>query len=227
VTVDVGNSSIGVVSWRDGESRLVRHAQPEAAAGGLQGAVAIVSVAPERLRRLLAALPAGARPRVFEQAPPDLGAPGLLATAGADRLAAALALRPGPGVAIDAGTAVTVDLVDGAGRFVGGFIAPGPSAAAAGLAARTALLPDLGGDVVPIAPGAETRAALAAGTWGLAVGGLDRLVEAALATLGGHGVRLVATGGWGEAWRRASRLSGIELDPLLVHRGILRWAEAG
>ncbi len=226
-SVDVGNSSVGVVCWKEGAPRLARHAQPEEAAATLQGEVAVVSVAPQRLALLLAALPRAAHACVLDRPPVDLGPPGLLASAGADRVAAALALRPGPGVAIDAGTAATVDLVDASGRFHGGFIAPGPAAAAAGLARSAAQLPDLGGVVAPIEPGAETRAALSAGTWGLAVGGLDRLVEAALARLGGQGVRLVATGGWGDAWRRASRHARIEFDPLLVHRGILLWVASG
>jgi type III pantothenate kinase len=226
-SVDVGNSSVGVVAWARGAPRLMRHAEPETAAAGLDGDVAIISVAPARLARLLEALPAAARPRVLERPPAELGATSLLETAGADRVAAALALRPGPAVAVDAGTAVTVDLVDGAGRYLGGFIAPGPAAAAAGLASVTARLPRLDGAPTPLSPGRETRAALAAGTWGMAVGGVDRLVEAARATLGAASVRVVATGGWGAAWMRDSRVAGVEGDELLVHRGIVLWAAGG
>ena len=80
---------------------------------------------------------------------------------------------------------------------------------------------------VALRPGTDTATALAAGAWGLAVGGVDRLVEEALAALGGApGVRVVATGGWGAAWRQSSRHAGIELDPALVHHGIRRWALA-
>jgi type III pantothenate kinase len=224
-TVDVGNSSVGVARWRDGGPRLVGHLQPEDAAAGLAGDVAIVSVSPPRLARLLAALPPGARARVLRVAPADLGPAELLRSAGADRLAVALALRPGPAVAVDAGTAVTVEVVDRAGRYVGGFIAAGPAAALAGLAQATAQLPPLDAQPVPLRPGTGTAAALGAGAWGLAVGGVDRLVEEALAMLGGAaGVRVVATGGWGAAWRQDSRLAGVELDPALVHHGIRRWA---
>jgi type III pantothenate kinase len=225
-SVDIGNSSVGVVAWGGGAPRLVRHGEPEMAAASLRGEVAIISVAPARLARLLAALPLGARPRVLDRGPVGLGSPALLSTAGADRVAVALALRPGPAVGVDAGTAVTVELVDDQGRYLGGFIAPGPAAAAAGLAAATAALPRLGGEPVPLLHGAETRAALSAGTWGLTVGGVDRLVELARATLGGETVRVVATGGWSAAWRRESHVQRIELDELLVHRGIARWLEA-
>jgi type III pantothenate kinase len=226
-SVDVGNSSIGVVAWEGGSPRLTRHADPESATEGLYGDVAIIAVSKARLARMLIALPAEARPRVLERPPVGLGAPDLLATAGADRVAAALALLPGPAIAVDAGTAATVELVDGKGRYLGGFIAPGPAAAAAGLAEATARLPRLDGAPAPLKPGGETRAALAAGTWGLAVGGLDRLVELARAALGGDSVRVVATGGWSEAWKRDSRISSVELDDMLVHRGILRWAASG
>jgi pantothenate kinase type III len=226
-TVDVGNSSVGVACWEAGGPRLRRHDRPEDAAAGLGGEVAVISVSPPRLARLLAALPPGARARVLVAAPVGLGSPELLRSAGADRLAVALALRPGPAVAVDAGTAVTVEIVDGAGRYRGGFIAPGPGASLAGLAEATAQLPRLPAREVPLAPGADTVAALAAGAWGLAVGGVDRLVEEAVAALGaGPAVRVVATGGWSEAWLRASRLTGVDLDLALVHRGILRWAEA-
>jgi pantothenate kinase type III len=224
-TVDVGNSSIGVARWRGGVAELVRHAEPERAAATLAGEVSIVSVAPARLARLLASLPAGARPTLLERAPAGLGEPQLVASAGADRLAVALALWPGPAVAVDAGTAVTVELVDAQGRYLGGFIAPGPSTAAAGLATAAPRLPRLPGEPVPLQPGADTLAALSAGLWGQAVGGVDRLVELALERLGGRGVRVVATGGWGAAWSRDSRMQAVEFDPLLVHRGIVRWAE--
>ena len=192
----------------------------------LAGEVAIISVAPARLQSLLAALPRGAKARVLERAPTDLGEPQLLSSAGADRLAVALALRPGPAVAVDAGTAVTVEVVDAAGRYVGGFIAPGPASAAAGLSLAAPRLPRAGGTPAPLKPGAGTDAALSAGVWGLAVGGVDRLVEAALEALGGGSIRVVATGGWGESWSRDTRLRGVELDPVLVHRGIERWARS-
>jgi len=225
-TVDVGNSSVGVAEWSAGQPLLRRTAEPEQAAALLHGDVAVVSVAPARLARLLAAAPAAARVRVLAEPPADLGESGLLRSAGSDRIAVALALRPGPAVAVDAGTAVTVELVDAQGRYRGGFIAPGPRAALAGLVAATAQLPALEVGPVPLAPGTGTRAALLAGTWGLALGGVDRLVEEALAALGaGASVRVVATGGWGEAWQRASRRSGVEYDPALVHRGIARWRD--
>jgi pantothenate kinase type III len=225
-TVDVGNSSVGIARWERGTPHLHRYADPREAAAALSGEIAIVSVAPARLAQLLAVLPREASARVLERPPTDFAEAGLLASAGADRIAAALALRPGPAVAVDAGTAVTVEVVDGAGHYLGGFIAPGPAAAAAGLSLAAPRLPRLNGAPAPLKPAGGTQEAIAAGLWGQAVGGVDRLVQAALEALGGGPARIVATGGWGEAWARDSRLRGVESDPALVHRGIERWARA-
>ena len=236
-TVDVGNSGLGLGCWRGEVLEVTRGADPEEAARALDAGwrsapdaeTVAISVSPTRLRRLLSALGAEAvRVRLLREPPLELADPRLLTTAGADRLANALALLPGPGVAVDAGTAVTVDLVDAAGRYLGGFIAPGPAVAARGLAAGTAQLPELPGEPAPLVPGGETHAALVAGVWGLAVGGVDRLVQAALEALQqaapGSTPRVVATGAWGAAWARDSRHAGIECDPDLVHRGMRRWA---
>jgi type III pantothenate kinase len=226
-TVDVGNSSIGVGCWSEGRVTVERFREPAQAAARMRGRVALASVAPLRLAALLAALPAGQVERIVQLArpPADLGPEELLATAGADRIAAVLAARPGPAVVVDAGTAVTVEVLDARGRYLGGFIAPGPSATASGAAGSAEQLPRLPGERTAIVPGATTRAALAAGLWGLAVGGVDRLVEAALAALpSSPAPKLLATGGWGSAWAAETRHRGFVVDADLVHRGIARWA---
>ena len=69
-----------------------------------------------------------------------------VATTGIDRLAAARAAWDrigGAAVVVDAGTAVTVDLVDAAGVFCGGAIFPGADLLARTLHGGTAQLPDL------------------------------------------------------------------------------------
>jgi len=66
------------------------------------------------------------------------------ASIGQDRLANALAARQrfgAPVVVVDFGTAVTFDVVSGAGAYVGGIIAPGLSAMTDYLHEKTALLP--------------------------------------------------------------------------------------
>ncbi len=233
-TIDVGNSSIGVGSWSGDEVDVVRVAEPAEAARRVTGAAVAISVNHGRLRELLEALPEEFAEcvRVLAEPPLPLADAELATTAGADRLAVALALVPGPGIAIDAGTAVTLDVVDGAGVYQGGFIAPGPAAAAAGLAGATAQLPRLDGYPAPLELGCNTRDAMAAGLWGMAVGGVDRLLAEARRFLDEHelragrrgAVRVVATGAWGPAWVHASTWEGVELQPALVHAGIRRWA---
>ena len=238
-TLDVGNSGLGLGTWRGGQLEVTRRIDPQDTARDLVAAwaaspraeVVAISVSTDRLRGLLGALgEQAARVRLLRDPPLELADPRLAGTAGADRLANALALAPGPGIAVDAGTAVTVDLVDGRGRYLGGFIAPGPAVAARGLAAGTAQLPQLSGEPVPIEPGGETHAALSAGLWGLAVGGVDRLVEAALERLSDEASAaaplLVATGAGGRHWARDSRHVGITCDDTLVHRGMRTWARS-
>ena len=65
-------------------------------------------------------------------------------TIGADRLANAIAVKAmfgAPALVVDFGTAVTFDVVDSAGNYVGGIIAPGLSAMTDYLHEKTALLP--------------------------------------------------------------------------------------
>jgi type III pantothenate kinase len=67
-------------------------------------------------------------------------------TIGADRLANAVAVRAffgAPALVVDFGTAVTFDVVDARGNYVGGIIAPGLSAMTDYLHEKTALLPKI------------------------------------------------------------------------------------
>jgi type III pantothenate kinase len=67
-------------------------------------------------------------------------------TIGADRLANAIAVKAlfgAPALVVDFGTAVTFDVVDRAGNYVGGIIAPGLSAMTDYLHEKTALLPKI------------------------------------------------------------------------------------
>jgi type III pantothenate kinase len=101
---------------------------------------------------------------------------------GIDRLlnaVAAIARVPvgTPAIVIDAGSAVTVDLVDGAGSFCGGTIFPGLRLMARALHANTALLP-LVEDFTPSdVPARDTAAAIRAGVYHAVCGGIDRIVE--------------------------------------------------
>lgn len=124
-------------------------------------------------------------------------------TVGVDRLLAALAAfeRSGQACAvIDAGTAITVDLVDDQGVFRGGVIAPGLRVMLASLHEHTAALPRIepeepGPDgVPPPAPGLTTAQAMQRGCVA-ACRGLVRQVVEHYAELCGRYPRVIATGG--------------------------------
>ncbi len=101
---------------------------------------------------------------------------------GIDRLLDAVAAnsRRGPGraaVVIDAGSAVTVDLVDADGAFTGGAILPGLRLMARALHEHTALLPLI--EVprgIPDLPGKATIPAMEAGIYWAVAGGVRSLV---------------------------------------------------
>ena len=103
--------------------------------------------------------------------------------AGIDRLLNAVAVnrvRPAgqPAIVMDLGTAVTVDVVDGDGSFLGGTIFPGWSLAAAALHGGTSTLPLVTPDKLELPPqglGKCTSEAISAGLyWGL-IGALEKI----------------------------------------------------
>jgi type III pantothenate kinase len=148
-------------------------------------------------------------------------------TVGPDRLANALAARHhfgAPVVVVDFGTAVTFDVVNRAGNYVGGIIAPGLAAMTDYLHDKTALLPRIKIREISSAIGKSTEQAMLVG----AVHGYRGLIRELLAELRGElNIRhlpVVATGGY--ARLIASRLSEISsVDPLLTLEGLrLSWA---
>jgi type III pantothenate kinase len=103
------------------------------------------------------------------------------AKVGIDRLlnaVAANAWRPdgAAAVIVDAGSAVTVDLVDADGAFRGGAIFPGLRLMSKALHDYTALLPlvDITEPAEP--PGASTTTAIRAGIFHAVLGGIERLL---------------------------------------------------
>jgi type III pantothenate kinase len=122
-------------------------------------------------------------------------------TIGADRLANAVAVRRhfgAPAVVVDFGTAVTFDVVDGRGNYVGGIIAPGLAAMTDYLHEKTALLPRIRIREVRAVIGRNTREAMLIG----AVHGYRGLIRELVGRLKGElKVRLlpvVATGGYAQ-----------------------------
>jgi type III pantothenate kinase len=151
-------------------------------------------------------------------------------TIGPDRLANAVAAyrRFGaPLVVVDFGTAVTFDVVNARGDYVGGIIAPGLSAMTDYLHERTALLPPIRIREVRRAIGRSTEEAMRIG----AVQGYRGLVRELLAELKRElrapRLPIVATGGYAALIAKAlPEITAV--DPLLTLEGLrLSWSDHG
>ena len=151
-------------------------------------------------------------------------------TIGPDRLANAVAVRHhygAPAVVVDFGTAVTFDVVDRAGNYAGGIIAPGIAAMTDYLHDKTALLPRIKIRETHTAIGKSTEQAMLIG----AVHGYRGLIRGLLTELRrqlkARRLPVVATGGY--ARLIAARLPEISaVDPLLTLEGLrLVWAKCG
>src|SRR6266481_2504631 len=143
-------------------------------------------------------------------------------TIGPDRLANAVAVRHrfgAPAVVVDFGTAVTFDVVNAKGEYVGGIIAPGLSAMTDYLHEKTALLPRIKIREVKAVIGRNTREAMLIG----AVHGYRGLIRGLIAELKkdlkARRLPVVATGGY--ARLIAAGMPEITaVDPLLTLEGL-------
>ncbi len=151
------------------------------------------------------------------------------ATIGADRLAntaAAVALGKLPAIVVDFGTAVTFDIIDATGCYLGGIIAPGLSTAASALHERTALLPLTKIQRITSSIGKSTQQAIQIGLL-LGAVGIVREVMARITReiFGNTPPLLIATGGDAELVARLAEDAGKQIinlvDPLLTLRGLL------
>jgi type III pantothenate kinase len=144
-------------------------------------------------------------------------------TLGNDRLAAAAGgwmQYAGDGAAllvIDAGTAITYEVIDASGVYRGGAIGPGPALLSRALHTGTAQLPELLDLPGKSAIGGSTAESIRIGVhWGFreSVAGMIRRIREELQT----SLLVVATGGW--AGGLAAEIAEIDLvDPHLVLRG--------
>jgi len=149
-------------------------------------------------------------------------------TIGPDRLANAVAARHhfgAPAVVVDFGTAVTFDVIDRAGNYAGGIIAPGLAAMTEYLHEKTALLPRIKIREVRAVVGKNTEQAMLIG----AVHGYRGLVRELIVELK-HALKakrlpVIATGGY--ARLMAAGLPEITaVEPALTLEGLrLTWAE--
>lgn len=148
------------------------------------------------------------------------------ATIGPDRLANAVAAirRFGaPAVVVDFGTAVTFDVLDPKGNYVGGIIAPGLSAMTEYLHDKTALLPRIRIREVASPIGKSTEEAMLVGAVHGYRGLIRELIIEVKQELGVRRLPVVATGGYAKLI--AGKLPAItSVDPLLTLEGLrLSW----
>lgn len=142
---------------------------------------------------------------------------------GADRLAnvaACLALHRAPAVVVDCGTAVTFDVIDSAGAYLGGAIAPGLRLAADYLHEKTALLPSVALAEPERAVGQSTTEAMLIGIVTGGRGMVKAIIDAVCREeFPQTKPLLVATGG--DAQFLAAGLPQFDVvDPLLTLRGV-------
>lgn len=139
---------------------------------------------------------------------------------GVDRWLGALAAyrRFGRAIVVDCGSATTVNVVDAAGCFRGGVIAPGLRAFVVGMNHLTPALPSARFDSVPGALPRTSQDAVDAGVLFGYCGMIERLVANALRVLSSPAT-IVLTGGHASLVLRHGRLRG-ELVDDLVHQGL-------
>ncbi len=243
LAVDVGNSKVQAVLMRDGQecwrwrvdygagNVWRRHFAVAAAAARREGRgtpIVLSSVAPRRAAVITRLLERGLSRRVhrvgWRDPWPfrlDIRHP---ETVGADRLAnvaGAMALGHTTCIVVDAGTAVTIDVLRHR-RFIGGLILPGPALAARALHAHTESLPALVPETQAALLGTDTASAMQAGIHHGMLHAVDGITRALRARLG-RGTRVVLTGGASAAL--AAALPHADLEPdLLLHGLRLLWA---
>jgi type III pantothenate kinase len=214
---------VPTAAWFDGTAR--KRVTKFAARARLEGA-ALCSVVPRVTPQVLKSVQRHWSLPCLELTPNTLRGVGIdypkPSTIGPDRLANALAARHrfgAPAVVVDFGTAVTFDVVDKEGNYVGGIIAPGLAAMTEYLHEKTALLPRIRISEVKSPIGKSTEQAMLVG----AVHGYRGLIHGLIAELkrelNVHHLPVVATGGY--ARLIASKLPEITaVDPLLTLEGL-------
>jgi type III pantothenate kinase len=195
----------------------------------IEGAV-LCSVVPRVTPHVLKTVEAIWKLNVLELSPKTLRGIGIdypkPNSIGPDRLANAVAAKfyfGAPVIVVDFGTAVTFDVVDARGNYVGGIIAPGLAAMTDYLHEKTALLPKIKIRETKNVVGKSTEQAMLIG----AVHGYRGLIRGLLAELKRElkikKLPVVATGGYANLI--ASKLPEIAaVEPLLTLEGLrLTW----
>ncbi len=143
-------------------------------------------------------------------------------TIGPDRLANAVAVARhfgSPSVVVDFGTAVTFDVINSAGNYAGGIIAPGLAAMTEYLHEKTALLPKIKIREVKAVVGKNTEEAMLIGAVHGYRGLIRGLIDELKGELRARKLPVVATGGY--ARLIAAKMPEISaVDPLLTLEGL-------
>ena len=144
-------------------------------------------------------------------------------TIGPDRLANAVAAKyffGAPAVVVDFGTAVTFDVVDARGNYVGGIIAPGLAAMTDYLHEKTALLPRIKIREVQTFVGKSTKQAMLVGAVHGYRGLVRELIHGLKRELNVSRLPVVATGGYARliAAKKLTEISAI--NPKLTLEGL-------
>lgn len=147
---------------------------------------------------------------------------------GTDRLANALAAKThfgAPVLVVDFGTAVTFDVVDARGKYVGGIIAPGLAAMTDYLHEKTALLPRIKIHDEVSAIGKSTAQAMRVGAVHGYRGLVRELIGELKRELKARRLPVVATGGYAELMARNVR-EITAVNPQLTLEGLrLMWED--
>ena len=186
--------------------------------------VALVSVVPpltstfqELCRRHLEIEPLVVGPRVKTGMPVRYED---VRTLGADRLVAAVAAKDqfgAPVLVIDFGTATTFNVVNRAGAYVGGAIAPGLNLAADALHQSTAQLPRVDLAMPPHVIAANTVHAMQSGILLGYVGLVEGMVARMRDELGEPAMRVIATGGLARMLAPQTRVIHAVEPDLILH----------
>jgi type III pantothenate kinase len=223
----VRQSNIPTASWFEGHAerlvmRFIRGAK-------LEG-TALCSVVPRATPHVCRLLKRRWRLNCLELTPKTVRGVGIdypqPATIGPDRLANAVAVTRhfgAPAIVVDFGTAVTFDVVNRAGNYVGGIIAPGLAAMTEYLHEKTALLPRIKIREVRGIIGKNTEQAMLIGAVRGYRGLIRELIGELKKNLGVKNLPVVATGGYAKLIA-AQMPEIIAVDPLLTLEGLrLTW----
>lgn len=234
LTIDRGNTALKAALW-DSDGILVRHAAcvDDTDAAALARSILISSESVCAVAYGSVVRDAGTADISALQ---TLGAPVLEVTAatpmpmkicyatpatlGVDRIAAAagalMLTGRRPILVADIGTAVTYDLIDSRGRYIGGNIAPGISMRLKALHTYTSALPSASAEGSTPLWGVSTSEALRSGAIRGVAAELEYYRRAAGADAG-----VVITGGSASLLAKAGLLNFEHIiDPCLVHRGL-------